>query len=62
MRIQRELQQEPVKQPQRKQVTSAPAKPKSEEVMRWEEEGGCVIPTGSLAPKTLPQSRPDKKR
>jgi hypothetical protein len=62
METQRQLQQQGVKQPQRKQVTSAQAKPKPEEIMRWEGEGGYVIPTSDLAPKTPTQLGPNKKR
>jgi hypothetical protein len=52
MKTQRQLQQQPIKQsPSPGQSAEKQIEPKTEEISRWEGEGGSVVPTGNLMSK-----------
>lgn len=59
MKSQQPLKEQRTKQPKPlDQVFAEPAKPKREEIIRWEGEGGAVIPTGDLKPKKHNEDKP----
>ncbi len=60
MKMQKQLQQQSIKQLPSGQSTGKQISLKSEEISRWEGEGGTVVPTGNLKPTLLPRPQPGK--